>query len=112
MSIKTLKHIMNFSAESDGLKLDRVCRMVREMGLGISVTQHSEDYNSVTLWAYGRITKALHQEIKARAIGVSFAVDLQGMPAVYPETHRTETPMMKYGGDGAFVTLASEEISQ
>ena len=68
MSVKGLKHIMNFEDGDQGaIKLDRVCRMLRAMDrVSYSVTQH-EGESGLVLWAYGRITKALHQELKARA---------------------------------------------
>lgn len=110
--VKGVKHIMNFM-DSDTVKLDRVCRMLRSIdGISYSVTEHADETGKV-LWAYGTtkkgITKALHAELKALAIGVVFAIDHADDMVGFPKAQFTNTPRNTYGGENAFVTLPSEE---
>ena len=110
--LKGTKHIMNFG-DADTVKLDRVCRMLRAIdGISYSVSTHPDESGKV-LWAFGTtrkgITKAFHQELKARAIGVVFAIDNADEMVGFPQVHDSATPVRIYGGDDAFVTLAGEE---
>jgi len=112
--LKGIKHIMNFGTDDlERIKLDRVCRMLRAMdGVSYETSTHPDE-TGVVLWAHGTtrrgITKALHQELKARAIGIAFALDNQAELVGSPTPHNSGTPMIIYGGPDAFVTLASEE---
>jgi hypothetical protein len=109
-----LKHIMNFM-KGDTLKLDRVCRMLREVEPPVNymLTIHEDEPDNVTLWAFGRtgvrITKAFHQELKARAIGVVFAIEHQDCLVGTPKATLTEISVRNYAKSNGYVTLPSEE---
>ena len=112
--LKGIKHIMNFGdGDSERIKLDRVCRMLRAIdGVSYQTSTHPDE-TGVVLWAHGTtrrgITKAMHQELKARAIGVAFAIDNSAELVGSPVPHNSATPLLVYGGVDAFVTLASED---
>ena len=113
--LKGLKHLMNFGhTDSERIKLDRVCRMLRQIdGINYEVSVHEDDPNTTVLWAHGTtrvgIPKGLHQELKARAIGVAFAVDNSSELVGSPIPHYTSTPLIVYAGTDAFVSLPTEE---